>query len=105
MYFSTYDEIIMPGCLNLYNYKWSVSRENIGRWNRDREATEWAFQHVKEGDKVLYYRPEVYNLAEATILSKLVGPKGRLTILKGEKSQECLSAILKLHSLKDNIYY
>lgn len=47
MYFSTYDEVIMPGCLNLYNYKWSVSRENIKVWNRDRAATEWAFQHVR----------------------------------------------------------
>lgn len=57
IYFTTFDEIIMPGCLNDFNYKWSVSRENIKVWNKEREVTEWALNHVKSGDKVLYYRP------------------------------------------------
>ena len=57
MYFATYDELILPDCQNIYNHKWSVSRENLKVWNKYREVTEWAFQHVKPGNKVLYYRP------------------------------------------------
>lgn len=47
MYFATFDQIILPGCLNEFNYKWSVSRENIKVWNKEREVTEWALQHVR----------------------------------------------------------
>ena len=67
--------------------------------------TEWAFQHVKAGDKVLYYRPNVYNLAETTILSKLIGPTGRLIVIDSLKSKDCMPLILSFHSLYDNVGY
>ena len=47
MYFASFDELILPGCLNDFNYKWSVSRENINVWNKEREVTEWALRHVR----------------------------------------------------------
>lgn len=105
MYLTTYDELILPGCLNVFNHKWSVARENIKVWNRNREVTEWALQHVNAGDRVLYYRPKVFNLAETTILSKLVGPLGKLDIIDSMQSRECMPNILKFHSLPDNIEY
>ena len=75
------------------------------RWNDDREITEWALQRLTLNEKILYYRPEVYNIAEVTMLRKLIGPTGEIVIVESGLIKECLSATLNIYGTNSNIRY
>lgn len=61
MHFATYDEVLVPSCDNVADFKWSGNFENIAVWNKRRTVTEWAFHTLLPNENILYYRPGVYN--------------------------------------------
>lgn len=89
----------------LENYPWSITRSNLKKWNNDRTVTEWALQRLVLNEKVLYYRPEVYNIPEVTLLRSLIGHRGEIVVLESGLIKECLNINLNLHELNSNIRY
>jgi hypothetical protein len=89
MFYLAAYEIFLQGCDQKQDSPYSVHKENIIEWNRDRTGIEWAIANLQNGDKILLNRPFHFNLLELIIISKLVGPSGKVSIL-GLKSHLCL---------------
>ena len=42
---------------------------------------EWAINNIKKGDRVLLIKNKEYNLEEAILVGKIIGPTGKLTVV------------------------
>lgn len=45
-----------------YSPSYSVNRQNLLKWNRDRARIEWALRNIKSGDNVILHRSGKHNL-------------------------------------------
>lgn len=79
-----------------------VDRDQILKWNRDRDRIEWALRNVKFGDDVLLFQKGAANLLEVLLIANIVGMQGTLTLVGSGYSSGCFKENYNLYGMLEH---